>query len=71
MYTDDQSIKQFERMHARDRLAEEARHIGENDDAALLGGHLAGEREAQRLMRPIAMAAVAMLTVLLFYLATG
>jgi len=50
MYDDNQSIKAFERMHARERLAEEERHVGEQDDAQLLVSHLAGERAAQRLM---------------------
>lgn len=58
MYEDRQSIKVFERIHARDRLAEEARHIHEADDARLLGPHLAGERIAQYLMIVVALAVV-------------
>ena len=50
MYADDQSIQQFQRQHARDVLAEQARHLADEDEARLLGGHLAFEREAQRLM---------------------
>ena len=61
MYNDDQSIKQFEQAHARDRLKEEARHIADDDEALLLGGHLAGERESQRLMNVLALAVVAIL----------
>lgn len=67
MYDDKQSIKTFELVHARDRLAEEARHLGEVDEARLLGGHLAGEREAQRLMTVVALAAVAALAAVLLY----
>lgn len=60
MYSDDQSIKAFERIHARDLLAEQARHI-EDEDARELDGHLAGEREAQRLMVIVGFAVVATL----------
>jgi hypothetical protein len=61
MYNDDQSIKQFQLAHARDRLAEEARHVADNDDARLLGPHFSAEREGQRLMSVLALAAVALL----------
>lgn len=61
MYNDDQSIKQFERMHARDRMIEEARHVADNNDMNLFGGHLAGEQSAQLFMSAVAIAAVAAL----------
>lgn len=59
MYEDNQSIKAFERRRARERLAEEARHLGDDDEAETLGPHLAGEREAQRVMLVAALLAVA------------
>ena len=68
MYQDDQSIKLFEQMHARDRLAEEARHLGEEDDAQMLGSHLAGEREAQRVMSIVSIVAIAVFLGLLLFL---
>lgn len=55
------SIRMFERAHARDRLAEDARALGEDHEARLLGAHLAAEREAQRVMAVLAVAAVAAL----------
>jgi hypothetical protein len=67
MYDDNQSIKAFERMHARERLAEVERHVGEQDDAQLLVSHLAGERAAQRLMSVFAIAVVAVLLGLALY----
>lgn len=64
MYQDTQSVTAFERMLARERLAAEAREIGESGDARQLGPHLATEREAQRLMVLAAITAVAALVVL-------
>lgn len=56
MYNDDQSIKQFERIHARDRLIAEARHVADKNDLDLFGGHLRGEQSAQRIMSLLALA---------------
>jgi hypothetical protein len=64
MYNDTQSAKLFDRMHARDRLAEEARHVGEVNNAQLYGAHIAGERKAQRLMSVFAIGAVGLVAVL-------
>lgn len=63
MYQDTQSIKQFERRHALDRLIEEAHHIGDVDEARSLGAHLAAEREGQRVMVTVAIAVVGLLVV--------
>ena len=62
------SIRMFERTHARDRLAEEARALDEDSDARLLGPHLSAEREAQRVMAVIAIAAVAALLAALLFI---
>ncbi len=61
MYTDTQSIRNFDHHHARDRLVEAARRIGDENEAEALGAHFAGEREAQRLMFVAAIAAVGLL----------
>lgn len=60
MYSDKDSIRQFEQAHIRDRLAEDARHVAEDGEPTVVGGHFAGEREAQRLITLIALAAVAL-----------
>ena len=39
MYQDNQSIRQFERIHARDRLREMAHHVDEDPAEGLVGAH--------------------------------
>lgn len=47
MYTDDQSLQAFSRMHARERLIEQARHVGDpTDEPSLFWSHAAAERSA-------------------------
>ncbi len=58
MYNDQQSLKVFQAMHARDVMVEEAHHIADRDKASLVGSHLFAEREGQRLMSVLALAAV-------------
>jgi hypothetical protein len=46
MYQDQESIRAFERIHARDHLAELARHVGDDrsDDTDVFAGHARAER---------------------------
>ncbi len=64
MWTEKTPRQVFERDHARERLVIEARQLARNDDAEMLGAHLASTRAAQRVMRLVGLAAVAALVAL-------
>jgi hypothetical protein len=69
MYQDNESIRQFEKQHARDTLRELARKLPDQPDTDLMTAHLAMERTKDRLsvrISLIAVAALTGLTVLLF-----
>lgn len=57
MYQDNESIKIFERQHARDRLAELA-HDSSHTDTDLMSAHCASEQIEERLFATIALAAL-------------
>ena len=71
MYQDNESIHQFERQHARDRLAEMARTLSDDPDTDLMTGHSATERRAGMMSVVISFVAAIGLGVLLYLIATS
>ena len=70
MYKDDESIRQFERQHARDRLAELARELPGDPDTDLVSVHSAAERKDASLSAAfIVFAIAALIGLTLFILA--
>lgn len=63
MYEDNESIKVFERQHARDRLAELAHDLSDQPDTDLMSAHCASEQAEGRLFATVALAALAVLVV--------
>jgi hypothetical protein len=69
MYQDNESIKQFERQHARDKLAELAHDLADGADTDLVTGHLAAERRGDKLSVARAIVRAAAVIGLLLYFA--
>ena len=64
MYQDQDSIKVFERLHARDRAKEFARRLGDDnnsDDLDIFGGHARAERREGRASIVLSFVTVAVL----------
>ena len=61
MYEDRESIKVFERLHVRDRLAQLARHAGDVDDPDVFATHARAEARDGMLSIVLSIAAVATL----------
>lgn len=67
MYQDQDSIKVFERMHARDRVKDLARHIGESsDELDVFAGHSRAE-ESDGLINIVFSIVVGVLVVAAFF----
>ena len=58
MYDDRDSIKAFERLHARDHLAQLAHHIGESAPDGLFGAHARSEARDGMLGIALSLAVV-------------
>ena len=71
MYTDDQAIRQFKRMHARDMMALEAHHIDEDHDADAVQGHLTARDLEESYVRIGFFAALLVLSVAGAYILWG
>lgn len=71
MYKDDTSIRQFERQHARDRLAELARTLPDDPDTDLVAGHSAAGRKEAGLSVRFSVLAIAALLGLIFFILTS
>jgi hypothetical protein len=68
MYRDDDSIRQFERQHARDTLAKLARTLPDDPDTDLVSGHSAAERKEASLSATLSVFAIAALIALIFFI---
>lgn len=68
MYSDGESVKQFERQHARDRLAELARTLPDDPDTDLVSAHSAAERKDASLSAAVIVFAIAALIGLTFFM---
>jgi hypothetical protein len=70
MHNDAESIRQFERQHARDRLAKLARTLPDDPDTDLVSVHSAAERkDASLSVAFIVFAIAALIGLTLFMLA--
>lgn len=63
MYEDNESIKVFERQHARDRLAELAHDLSDQPGTDFVSAHFASKQAEGRLFGTIALAALAVLVI--------
>lgn len=61
MYIDDDSVAIFARMHARDVLIEQARHVGDPvEDTSLFASHARAERSAGHMIAAVGLCVMAL-----------
>jgi type VI protein secretion system component VasF len=71
MYRDDESIRQFERQHARDVLIQRARNLADDADMDLVTGHQGVERKQDKLIVAISIiAAIVAIGLALYFVTT-
>lgn len=67
MYSDTESIKDFERRHLRDQLALAARHIGEDSEPEIVSGHFRLEKQEALVVKCLMIAGIALIGVMLLF----